>query len=541
MSAPVVGPQASLGRMILHLCRFDLRRFRVLVAVLVGLEVLRAMYVEWALHLAPIDGPTGLRVDAGDAGMTLLDPVVGLGAILLTAIIVQADHPSDDRAFWRARPIPGHVLALAKAALFALVLVVVPVATNTVRLLAYGAPLASVFAATVQIASVFSMIIPIWALAIATRTLPRFLVAVCGLVIGLVVLINLINSLVDVRTGAMMMSTGFSIDWPGETRLGWGPAFAVALAALAVLVAHYRHRRAALSLAAGLVLTAAPMVLPVRTRTTPAPPALAALVAGRLSLPSGLTLPPQSSIDSMRLSGARFPLPLQGDVVTPALPVDVSAGIALNYPRLTVAGRTLTLLGSRQCCRGLGAIGVASRTAVTPTARVAESFGFVPVDEIERLRARHVDVRSDAAVTFVHHRLIAELPLRPGTAFRTERHLVEIVALDPQRSMVVLRVARFPSLTPGMGPQLSFFEADATRQHVATLSGVFRRSALEVGDGGEDWAQGEKWSGRFKLLIQRLGPRPVDPRLLIVESRRIGEAAMILSATDVPVHEAKQP
>ena len=46
---------------------------------------------------------------------------------------------------------------------------------------------------------------------------------------------------------------------------------------------------------------------------------------------------------------------------------------------------------------------------------------------------------------------------------------------------------------------------------------------------------------RFKLLIQRVGPAPIDPRLLIVESRRLGQARTTLSATDVPVHEAKQP
>ena len=143
MSAPVASPHPSLVRMILHLCRFDVRRFRVLVSALVGLEVLRAIYVEWALHLAPLEGPASFRIDIGAGETTLLDPVLGVGGVLVTAIIVQADHPSDDRAFWRSRPIPGHVLALAKAALFALLLVVVPAAINTVRLLAYGAPASS--------------------------------------------------------------------------------------------------------------------------------------------------------------------------------------------------------------------------------------------------------------------------------------------------------------------------------------------------------------------------------------------------------------
>ena len=169
MTAPVaLAPPLSLPRMILHLCRFDLRRFRVLIAVLVGVEVLRGIYVEWSLHLAPLESPLSFRVDVGEAGTTLLDPFLALGFIVATAIIVQADHPSDDRAFWRSRPIPGHALALAKLALFAVLFVVVPAAINTVRLLAYGAPAASVFAAIVQLGWSASAIIPIWALAILT-------------------------------------------------------------------------------------------------------------------------------------------------------------------------------------------------------------------------------------------------------------------------------------------------------------------------------------------------------------------------------------
>ena len=73
--------------------------------------------------------------------------------------------------------------------------VVVPAAINTVRLLAYGAPAASVFAAIVQLGWSASAIVPIWALAILTRTLPRFLLAGAGLAIGVVLVMNLIANL----------------------------------------------------------------------------------------------------------------------------------------------------------------------------------------------------------------------------------------------------------------------------------------------------------------------------------------------------------
>ena len=164
-----------------------------------------------------------------------------MGFIVATAIIVQADHPSDDRAFWRSRPIPGHTLALAKLALFALLFVVVPAAINTVRLLAYGAPAASVFAAIVQLGWSASAIVPIWALAILTRTLPRFLLAGAGLTIGVVLVMNLIANLFVGGPG----TTGFGVEWAGETGHGWAGELAFTVGGLALLVAHYWHRRTA--------------------------------------------------------------------------------------------------------------------------------------------------------------------------------------------------------------------------------------------------------------------------------------------------------
>ena len=53
--APAALPAApSMWRAVRHLCRYDLARFRVLIAAMMGLELLRAAYVEWTLQLAPI-------------------------------------------------------------------------------------------------------------------------------------------------------------------------------------------------------------------------------------------------------------------------------------------------------------------------------------------------------------------------------------------------------------------------------------------------------------------------------------------------------
>ena len=94
----------SFWRGVVRLWRFDLQRFRVLVAIVVGLELLRAAFVEWLLHLRP----SQRRQFGGDLGsfeFRTLDGALWLAAAIATAILVQADHPVDDRAFWRTRPI----------------------------------------------------------------------------------------------------------------------------------------------------------------------------------------------------------------------------------------------------------------------------------------------------------------------------------------------------------------------------------------------------------------------------------------------------
>ena len=78
----LVGPHRArplLARILWPLVRFDLRRFRVLVLLLVALELARAAFVEWALHLAPLDmGRARSAARSAAAETTLLDAVLWL-------------------------------------------------------------------------------------------------------------------------------------------------------------------------------------------------------------------------------------------------------------------------------------------------------------------------------------------------------------------------------------------------------------------------------------------------------------------------------
>src|SRR6185436_15634794 len=86
---------------------------------------------------------------------------------------------------WRTWPIAPAALAVAKAAVLALLFVLVPAAIDAVRLAAYGAPLSSMLVAAGQIAARAGFVIlPAWTLALVTRTPSRFLGAAAALIVA---------------------------------------------------------------------------------------------------------------------------------------------------------------------------------------------------------------------------------------------------------------------------------------------------------------------------------------------------------------------
>lgn len=312
---------------IARFCRFNLRRHRGLAAVVVALEACRALIAESVLRLPVL--PSGLReadipgslgrvgVGAADAGLWLL-------ALVTTAMVVQADHPSDDRAFWRTRPIAPGTLAAAKIAMLAALLVVVPVAINTFRLVLYGAPLVAIGAAAIQIAVLAGFaVVPAWPLALATRTVPRFLA------LALVVTVAIFMAwarLADHHVESYSVHDGVRFglpipvfDWRRHDLHGWWNGLAFMLAGLGVIAGHYATRRVAVSLPLGMVLVLGLAAWPIPpAAATDAPAAIARTIEGRLSLPGGVALPDRSSVDYWRSEGGNARI--RGGFAVPALP-----------------------------------------------------------------------------------------------------------------------------------------------------------------------------------------------------------------------------
>jgi hypothetical protein len=574
VTAAAVG---SWWRAIARLWRFDLQRFRVLIVVVVGLELLRAAFVEWVLHRDPLAtggvfGGDGFGGHVGSFEFETMDGALWLATAITTAILVQADHPVDDRAFWRTRPVSAGQLAVAKLSLLAVLFVLVPLLVNTARLVAYRAPVGAVAASAVQLVVIGgSIVVPAWALAIAARTLPRFLALAAGVAIAWYVAIAAAVTFVPSYIlgpkffgGFGAASNGFApafADWQAVDRHGWVLGLLVTVAAAGLLIAYYRTRRATASIAAGLALIALPLVVPRRDLSVAAGPELAAIVEGGLRLDGSLRLPAKALVEKQEPRPGV--LPLRGSLALPsALPLNVSASPEFGQARLTAPDATWTVEGSPYCCDNVDTMAaMAAASGTVPEGVVTGPFGLttsgnpgmpwnriilftVPTRDADRLRGRAVGVEAAVRLQFARHRLVADLPLRAGVAFRTDDYLIEILAVESRSRVAICRFARFPALASLPGPPLRFFVGNPPELVFPAMSWWREKTALD-GGGGIGWVQGRTWVARMTLpldlLWHRDRPPPLPTRLYIVESRPAGELRTTIAPRDVPVIDTSDP
>jgi hypothetical protein len=488
MTAPVSAPAPlSTWRAVRHLCRYDLARYRVLIAAMVGLELLRMAYVERTLQIAPIAIDPRFGSAAGEAEVYMLDLSIWAMTWVATAVVVQGDHPSDDRAFWRTRPLAPHAVALAKVALLLLVSVGVPALINSVRLAAYGAPLSAHVAATIQIAvTAGGAIVPAWALAIVTRTLPAFLAGAGGLVVF--TYLSITGMLFSIGSpGWASFGTGVSlVDWSRSSALGWALALVLTAVALAVLVAHYFLRRAWVTVTAGIALLFATGFLPTPHQAAPPPPEIAALVAAPLRPPAGLW----SYAGGSGPGGTALAF-VEGRLALPALPglrpLRSSRGAA-GCP-----GERRGLVGGARQRAGLGDPGDARETRDARRRRhhrlhAAPARGVTPADARRGLRGRRLPRRgalddrtragggcsaphqpfSSAVAQHVPDALV--LPRRPGAPARRQV-APSVLPVDP--------AGRRPGQGVGPGASLGgpLSPAAARRRAVAGSAAPDRRVA----------------------------------------------------------------
>jgi hypothetical protein len=541
MNAVVATAQRpAIARGVVRLLAFDLWRFRWLALLIVALEIARAAFIEWAMHVVPPVIGERFGGSFGTQEVPLVDAVLALSAALATAVLVQADLPSDDRAFWRTRPIAPLGLALAKLTTLLLLFVVAPAALNAGRLLAYGASIEAIAAAAVQVAvGAGYVILPAWGLALITRTLPRFVVAAVASVLGslLAASAGLYWAEVWSLRGGNTIALGLQsllVDWQGVGTAGWWSALGVTVAAAMILTWHYEHRRAALSASAVVMLLVVSRLLPA-PGTSSASPALVQLVSERLDV-TGLTLPSDRPVAAR--PATRSPVSVDVVLALPGLPADVRAAVHLRGP--TLRGPATVATGDGwQCCFGAGEASVIAPALVQPPARAAlppTTRQGLPVatDDLGALRGRTVTFEANAEVHLGRHKWMGTIPLRRGAAFRSGGRVLEVLAWEPTLDpthIALVRYTEFPSLA---SPDVTWtlFAGDGARTRASKVSNWGPASPAQALIGRtKRWGSGRTWVGRFHVFVEgaaRLGP---DPLIYIVESRAIGTVRLALRTT----------
>lgn len=525
---------------LVRLWAFDLQRFRVAIAVVTGLELLRAGLVEWFLHRSTLSLDVLLGGD-GYVQFQTLDTVLRVATIVVTALVIEADHPADDRAFWRSRPVSWWQLAAAKLTLLAALFILLPVVVNAVRLIAYGAPAASIVASARQFAVIGGgSIVPAWALALATRTLPRFIGVAMGLTIAWVLAIAIV---VAYRPVAVVVArlVGESFvdeamvappvpDWQRLEGRGWTFALLMALGGAACVAGYYRTRRPLLPATAALLLVALPSALPEPA----ADPAPAGVATGPLGFEGPLRLPARFS-HSTRLTSPTTGLTAQ--LQLPERPANLTTMLFLGPVRVAAGTFAPIARGLPSCCdRG------------SPAAALAAAWGAAPPDtelspdphfyfsvanaDAARLRDRIVDVDASAKLQFVRHDLAGEVPLRTGQSFRTALYLVEILGIDTRAKTALCRVALFPTLASPR-PHLSFFAGNRRTLVVQALP-WWRVDPSLGGRTAIGGARGRTWVALVTLPLGHVADE-ADARLFIVESRAAGELQTTIVGRGVPV------
>ncbi len=236
-------------RPLLHLVSFDVRRFRLLLAAWVLIQIADTIFqgVQPALSM---DSRLLTSVDLL-AAMLYLTRWFGL--VVIIPLVVQAHPLVGSDAFWMTRPISWRALFASKAVLLGTMMVVVPALCELALMLASRVPLVDVAFVTLQsiLFQAFWLFL-IMALSATRRTLAGFALVVGSLLVALVLLFNIVIAVVvrNMPEGPQLtVVAGRSVANPTA---GVVVLMVVIAAAIAQLVVQYRTRSITASVGVGL-------------------------------------------------------------------------------------------------------------------------------------------------------------------------------------------------------------------------------------------------------------------------------------------------
>jgi hypothetical protein len=233
--------------LVLHLVRWDVRRFRPHLAVwlllVAGSAVLDGAWPVLALNAT-------VRQTVGVAG-NLVALAEVLFSIVLVALVVQ-EHPLvGTTAFWMTRPIPPRALLAEKLLVLGVAVIAAPVGAEIALMAAYGIRAEQIAAVAVQTALVWTLWLGfIMTLAALTQNLARFALLMGGLLGVAIVIIGIaVAIMIDRIDVSPPAAHDAAIEDPTS---GVVHMVLLIVTIIVLLVVLYRSRARALAVAVGV-------------------------------------------------------------------------------------------------------------------------------------------------------------------------------------------------------------------------------------------------------------------------------------------------
>jgi hypothetical protein len=233
--------------MVVHLLRWDVRRFRALLAVWLVLVVANAA-LEGVWPVLAADLATRHMVG-------LIANLVWLARLLLTfvlaALVVQAHPLVGSDAFWATRPIPPGMLLASKLLLLAAMMIAIPVAADVALMIVYHVPPNEIAAVAAQNAVSWTLwVVLIISAAALTPSLAQFALLIGAVLVAAAVSLAALLSMSIYRSNSEPPLSG-TAELYDPTSWMVGTALIV-ITAVSLLVVQYRTRNRVRSIAIGV-------------------------------------------------------------------------------------------------------------------------------------------------------------------------------------------------------------------------------------------------------------------------------------------------
>jgi hypothetical protein len=462
---------------LFHLISADVRRFRLLLAVWLLIQIVDTIF----RGVRPALAPEPRLQTAVELLAMVLFLLRWIGMIVIVPLVVQTHPLVGSDAFWMTRPIPWRALLGSKVVLLWTTIVAAPALCQVALMLASRVPLAEVPFVTLQTILFHSLwLFIVMALSTVTRNLARFALAAGSVLVGFGLLINIVIAMMIRNLPDGPQLTAMTPRSVGSPTAGVVLLLLLIIAAVLQILMQYRMRSARASISAGIAVVAVAVLIsilwPWEARPLPVPEWVGQESALRLVAESqqGEFGPLEdrstwSRADGWQIGSVRFGLSgvEEGWLATVRL-----ADSTLQFDD----GTTLASIGNGYSSFvPFAFVDDSPRSVVMRqvlgVGRVLEGpQGRLVGDTVPAIVVRQADFKTHLGATGTYRgrflvdldrvEVAGALPLKPGAEFQERRRRMVIEQVVPRGQFAFIRVRQFTAATmfdSASLPRVSFY------------------------------------------------------------------------------------